>query len=275
MYASGLAPVQDSFVLDDLNVDVHGDGRQPHLLLVHGFMSSRAQWRANLAALAEVSTPVVVELLGHGRSGSPRDPAAYAVSRYLERFEAVRRRVGAQTWFVCGQSFGAGLTIRYAIQHPDRVSGQVFTNSVSALSKSRGEASEREARAAAIEAGGHAALAAAPAYPRPSRRLPPDSWEQLVADGALLSPLGVANGVRVTAVEVSVADDLARVKRPTLLVNGRRETAFQPLRDAAAQGLPELQIVDVEGGGHSVNIDSPDAFDDAVTAFIRRHSASP
>src|ERR1700676_2263375 len=118
----------------DMNVEIHGDGGKPHLLLVHGLLSSRAQWRPNLEALSAVSTPVVVELLGHGRSPSPTAPEAYSVAAYVRRFEALRERLGLERWFVCGQSFGAGLTIRYALDHPGRIVGQVFTNTMSGLS---------------------------------------------------------------------------------------------------------------------------------------------
>src|SRR5271157_541104 len=118
----------------DMHVEVHGDGAKPHLLLVHGLLSSRAQWRPNLGALAAVSTPVVVELLGHGRSGAPAGSAAYTVAAYVRQFEALRERLGVRRWFICGQSFGAGLTIRYALTHPDRIVGQIFTNTMSGLS---------------------------------------------------------------------------------------------------------------------------------------------
>ncbi|MGH6956575.1 MAG: alpha/beta fold hydrolase, partial [Caulobacteraceae bacterium] len=117
-------------------VEVH-EGRGPHLLLVHGICSSRAQWRPNLAALAAFSRPVVVELLGHGRSESPADPAAYSVEAYIERFEALRASLGAERWAICGQSFGAGLTLNYALEHPERISAQVFTNSASGLGPAR------------------------------------------------------------------------------------------------------------------------------------------
>ena len=66
-----------------MHVEIHGDGRAPYVLLVHGICSSRAQWRPNLAALAQHATPVVAELLGHGRSASPDDPAAYSVAAYV------------------------------------------------------------------------------------------------------------------------------------------------------------------------------------------------
>jgi pimeloyl-ACP methyl ester carboxylesterase len=256
--------------LIDMHFDVHGDGAKPHLLLMHGFLSSRGQWRPNLEALARVSTPVTVELLGHGRSASPEEPDAYGVAAYVRRFEALRERLGAERWFICGQSFGAGLTIRYALEHPDRVIGQVFTNSISGLSPPMGGSPrERAVRAAALEAGGREALRALPFYPRASKRLAREIWQDLVADADLISPSAVAETMRTTAPELSVAADLRRIAVPTLLVNGTRETAFQPLRDLAAREIPGVEIVDVEGG-HSINLDQPEAFNAAVLAFIAR-----
>jgi 2-succinyl-6-hydroxy-2,4-cyclohexadiene-1-carboxylate synthase len=260
--------------LIDMHFDVHGDGTKPYLLLMHGFLSSRAQWRANLDALACVSTPVTVELLGHGRSASPEDHGAYAVAAYVRRFEALRERLGAERWFICGQSFGAGLTIRYALEHPERVIGQVFTNSVSGLSPPLGGSQrERAVRAAAFEAGGREALEALPFYPRPSKRLAREVWEDLVADAELITPAAIARAMMTTVPELSVAADLGRISVPTLLVNGTREAAFQPLRDLASREIPGVKIVDVEGG-HSINLDRPDAFNAAVAAFISRLTPS-
>jgi len=255
--------------IDGMRFDVHGDGDKPYLLLVHGFLSSRAQWRPNIEALAKIATPVTVDLLGHGRSASPAEPEAYGVEAYVARFEALREHLGAARWFICGQSFGAGLTIRYALNHPDRIIGQVFTNSVSGLSPPMSNSPrERAARAAALKDGGREALKALPFYPRPSKRLPPAFWEDLVADAELADPAGIAQAMRSTVPGLSVAADLTRITVPTLLVNGMREAAFQPLRDIAVRDIAGLTVVDIETGGHSVNIDSSGAFDAAVTDFI-------
>ncbi|PON15417.1 hypothetical protein C2W62_23895 [Candidatus Entotheonella serta] len=62
--------------LHESHYDIH-DGTGPYLLMVHGFLSSRSQWKLNLDALCQVSRPVVVELWGHGRSPSPDDPHCY------------------------------------------------------------------------------------------------------------------------------------------------------------------------------------------------------
>jgi len=258
----------------DMHIDIHGDGRSPYLLLVHGMLSSRAQWKPNLSALARVCTPVTAELWGHGRSPSPAEPEAYQVASYVHQFEALRIRLGVGRWFLCGQSFGAGLTIRYALTHPARIIGQVFTNTMSGLSPAAREREpERLARAEAIRHGGREAMKALPFHPRPARRLAPALWEDLLADADHLSPAAVAEALRTTSPNLSVVADLGRIAVPTLLVNGTRETAFQPLRDVAAREIPGVEVVDLPGG-HSVNLDQADGFNAAVVDFIRRHGGA-
>ncbi|HLY80430.1 MAG TPA: alpha/beta hydrolase [Caulobacteraceae bacterium] len=253
-----------------LHVEVHA-GAGPPLLLVHGICSSRAQWRPNLATLGEVCTPVVVELLGHGRSESPDDPDAYRVEAYIQHFEAIREGLGAARWAICGQSFGAGLTLNYALAHPARISAQVFTNSASALGPRRGPADElRDRNIAAFEARGRSALEAMAFYPRRTGRLSPDVEEELVRDAGLISLGGMARSVCVTVPGLSVADRLGEIAVPTLLMNGRREKGFQALRDLAARKISGLDVVDLEGG-HPINLDQADRFNTAVAAFLERH----
>lgn len=253
-----------------MHVEVH-DGTGPWLLLVHGICSSRAQWRPNLAGLAAVCRPVVVELLGHGRSESPADPGAYTVEAYVERFEVIRASLGAERWAICGQSFGAGLTLNYALAHPERIAGQVFTNSNSALARRNPDITDemRLSRLAGFEGRGRAALEAMPFYPKRSGRFAPDVEAELLSDADLISLSGVANGMRYTSPGLSVIDRFAETSTPTLLVNGRREKSFQSVRDEAARLLPSLEVVDLDGG-HPVNLDQPAAFNAAVKSFLER-----
>ena len=251
-------------------VEVHSDAPGPYLLLVHGLLSSRAQWRANLAGLQAFCRPVVVELWGHGRSPTPENADAYSVRSYIYIFEKIRQSLGVERWLICGQSFGAGLTVQYALAHPDRIFKQIFTNSISALSplNAMGNDEQRVIRAAALERGGATAIEALPFHPRLAQRFAPDIQQEMIDDAARISPTGIANAMRFTSPELSVIDRFADINVPTLLINGVWEKAFQPLRNRAVELLPSLQVVDVEGG-HSVNVEAPALFNEAVDQFVR------
>ena len=255
-----------------LYYDVH-EGTGPYMLMVHGFLSSRAQWGPNLTALARVARPVVLELWGHGRSPAPADPPRYHPDAYIEAFDQLRTQLGVKRWFLCGQSFGAALTLRYALTHPDRVMAQVFTNSSAALADAEWIKARRASavqQAEEIERDGHAALARIRVHPSHARRLPPDVQAALVADAQLHTPRGIAHTLRYTTPNVPVRERVKHLQVPTLLVCGERETRFMPNRTFAEQAIPGLQVVGTNAG-HAVNIEAAEAFNTAVVDFLSRH----
>jgi 2-succinyl-6-hydroxy-2,4-cyclohexadiene-1-carboxylate synthase len=255
-----------------LYYDVHA-GPGPYVLLVHGFLSSRAQWGPNLAALARVMRPVVLELWGHGRSPAPEDPAPYHPDAYVEAFDQLRVQLGVDRWFLCGQSLGAALTMRYALTHPDRVMAQVFTNSSAAFADAAWVQARRTSalqQAEAIERDGHAALERIPVHPIHAKRLPPDVQAALLADAQMHTPRGIANTLRYTTPNVPVRERVHDLQVPTLLVCGEREKRFVAYRTFAAHMIPGLQVVGANAG-HAVNIEAAEVFNTAVVDFMSRH----
>jgi 2-succinyl-6-hydroxy-2,4-cyclohexadiene-1-carboxylate synthase len=249
----------------------HG-GTGPALLLVHGFLTSPSQWRLNLPTFAAHCRPVTVTLWGHGGAPAPDAPEAYGPAHYVEQFERIRAALGIERWFVLGYSLGAGLTIRYALTHPEHVLGHVFTNSTSALADADRIAEWRaaaEPAAQRILAGGHAAMERIAVHPRHARRLPATVYQALRADAERHSPQGIANTMRYTNPATSVRARLGDNTRPALLVCGARERRFQPLRAAAAAEMANLEIVDLDAG-HGMNMEAPAAFDRAVLAFLQK-----
>ena len=232
--------------------------------MLHGFMSSNLQWAPNRERLAREFDLVLVELFGHGRSPAPEDVARYTVAGYVSELERIREEVGAERWFVCGQSFGAGIAIRYALAHAPRTLGLIVTNSRSALNDVGGEGSERTTLAdwERIDA------RTLPYHPCHARRFPDDLKARMEAAADAIPPRALWYATSTTARDLSCRDRIAELTVPSLLVNGRFEKRFQPDRDLAARTLPGLEVVDLDGG-HSVNIEAAEAFDAALVRFAR------
>ncbi len=258
----------------DLYAEVHGT-TGPYLLLVHGMLASRAQWLANLDALSTVCRPVVVELYGHGRSPAPEQHAAYRPHAYVEQFERLRQHLRTERWLVCGQSLGAALTLRYALDHPARVAAHVFTNSLSALAEEGWAALVQPfaaTQARLLDEHGRAAFEMFPMHPGRSRRMPEPIKAALVADCALHDPRGVALTCLHTIPKSPVRARVANTRIPTLLVCGDREERFAPYRDFAAITIPEVEVLRLDAG-HAVNVEAAEQFNAAVLGFFRRRSA--
>jgi len=257
----------------ELHTDVH-DGDGPYLLLVHGMISSRAQWTPNLEALKEVCRPITVELWGHGRSPSPEDASQYYPENYVRMFEHLREDLGVEQWLVCGQSLGGSLTTRYALDHPDRVTAQICTNSMAAfgdpewLKNIRNGATER---AALVREGGHTAIEKMRFHPKNATRLPDEIRNDLVKAVELVDPMGIANTFEHTVTRTTTRERLHENKVPMLLVCGTFEKRFKPLRDFVEARMPHTEVVDLPAG-HAVNLEGVDGFNESVVEFIKQNA---
>ncbi len=251
-----------------LHYQIHGH-QGPHILMVHGFMSSRSQWRPNVEELCQIGRPVVVELYGHGRSPSPEDIMHYKPDGYVKEFERIREEIGAETWLVVGQSLGASLSLRYVHDFPERVIAQVFTNSRSAVSDEEWE-EEMTALAADVREQGRSYIDAYPLNPAKGKRLPKELIKHIVADTHLIDVEGFANTGLHTITNACVRHLMEDIHCPTLLVVGEYEKKFLPFRDHIQEIMPNVEVVNLPGG-HAVNLDAAPEFNKAVIEFFSHH----
>ncbi len=237
-------------------------------MLLHGFLSSRAQWLANLEGLRRFCTPVTVELWGHGRSPMPHDPALVHPLGYVEQFEYIRTSIGADRWYIVGQSFGAGLTLRYALEQPDAVYGQAFCNSNSALEHYDGTNKTARARTISDVLLSGRPLTELPIHPLNAKRLPAPVTAALQQDAALLQPDAMLRCLTQTRAHLSARSRFSELTVPTLLVNGVWEKSFQQTVEFARTNLASLQVVELQGG-HAINAEQPEAFNSAIELHYR------
>ncbi len=250
-----------------LYYDVHGT-RGPYVLMVHGWLSSRAQWIPNLDTLMEFSRPVVIELFGHGRSPSPEESECYTPENYIREFERIRHQLGVEKWVVCGQSLGAALTLRYALNCPEHISAQILTNSRSALSKESWDETMK-LLALSLEEKGREVIDTFPLHPSRNRHMDPEIKKALVEDTKLVDVQGFSRTGLYTLTNCSVRGSLHKNQVPALLIAGRFDKQFMPFLEVIEQIMPLLEIMVLEGG-HAINVDASRQFNKAVQDFISR-----
>jgi len=247
--------------------EVHG-AKGPYLLLVHGMLSGRAQWILNLEVLGTCCRPVVVELFGHGRSPSPEDPKCYTTDYYAVEFERIRNELSVEKWFICGQSLGAALTLNYALIHPEKIVAHIFTNSRSALTDESMDGT-MEFLARLIEEKGREVIDDFPLHPSKNKRLSPEIKSALIEDVNLVDINGFSKTCLYTVAGSSLRHIVHKNSVPTLLIAGKFDRQFTPLIGFARTNFPNLELL-VLDGGHAVNLDVPDRFNEAVMEYMGR-----
>jgi pimeloyl-ACP methyl ester carboxylesterase len=93
-------------------------GGRPVLVLIHGVAGSSVTWEAVLPALARRYTVVAPDLLGHGQSDKPRHD--YSLGAYANMVRDLMIAFGIDRATIVGHSFGGGVALQFAYQHPSR-----------------------------------------------------------------------------------------------------------------------------------------------------------
>lgn len=94
-----------------------GEGNPQAVVLIHGLAGSSLTWRSVLPALAEDYDVIAPDLLGHGESAKPMgDYSLGAMASGLRDLLAI---LGVESATIVGQSFGGGVAMQLAYQHPE------------------------------------------------------------------------------------------------------------------------------------------------------------
>jgi pimeloyl-ACP methyl ester carboxylesterase len=102
-----------------------GDG--PALLLLHGITNSSETWERVAPRLAEHFTLIAPDLLGHGRSATPRGD--YSLGAHASGVRDVLTALGIDRATVVGHSLGGGIAMQFAYQFPERCERLVLVSS--------------------------------------------------------------------------------------------------------------------------------------------------
>jgi len=232
---------------------VDGEG----LLFIHGAGSQGLVWQLQLLAFPRAQAP---DLPGH-TGGAPQAAAdARGVDGYLEALRATlgpgRDRIAA------GHSLGGAIALRWALAHPEEVRALILVGTGARLRVApRFFEGIGAGDPTAIEEFGAAWFA-----PQTPARLREKSLLLLRATPppVLLADLSAANAFDVMA-------EVGRLSLPTLVICGT-EDRLTPVKFSQYlhDRIHGSELVLVEGAGHMVMIEQPQATNAAIRSFLER-----
>jgi pimeloyl-ACP methyl ester carboxylesterase len=102
------------------------------VLLIHGSgpgVTSYANWRLVIPALAEHFRVIAPDMVGFGYSDRP-EGVTYGLDTWADQTVGLMDTLGIQKAHLIGNSFGGAIALRIATQHPDRVGKLVLMGSM-------------------------------------------------------------------------------------------------------------------------------------------------
>jgi pimeloyl-ACP methyl ester carboxylesterase len=237
--------------------EVHGEG--PALFLTHGYSSSSHMWAGQRELFGKHFKVIIWDMRGHGRSDYPSDPNAYSQAATVTDMAAILDAVGTKDAIVGGLSLGGYMSLAFRLAHPGRVRALLIVDTGPGFRND-------EAR----EGWNTYALQTADRYEKEGLgRLGESGAEARTAPHRDASGLAHAARGMLTQKNARVINSLPEIDVPTLIVVGANDKPFLAASDYMAAKIPGAKKIVIPDAGHAVNIDQPEAFNNAVLAFLR------
>jgi pimeloyl-ACP methyl ester carboxylesterase len=248
-------------------VTVYGEGTP--VVLLHAFPLDSRMWLPQVEALTGYQA-LIPDLRGFGAARamagerSPIDLLADDVACLLDDR-------GLERVVLCGLSMGGYVALAFARRHPERLGGLVLLDT-KAGEDSEAARAERLAMADRVQAEG---VGFVPEVMLPrllgetSRRERPEVVERVTETILDQDPRGIAAAQRGMAERPDSTASLAGIDVPTLVIAGAEDELSGPAEArTVAAAVRDARLVQVPGAGHLVNLEQPEAVNDALLDFL-------
>lgn len=246
----------------------------PSVLFVHGAANDHSVWALQSRYFAYHGwNAIAVDLPGHGRSdGEPLSD----IGAIADRVKNVMDEVGVEKAAIVGHSMGSLAALETAARHPTRISrvamiGTAIPMPVTDVLLSTSKANDHVAYEM-INVFSHSARAQIGGNQMPGGWMM-GSGERLMersGPGVLHADFTACNSYD------NGLDAAVKANCPFLLILGQRDLMTPPraIREAAAK-FPNARTIILDGTGHALMSEQPDAVLDALIEFLKTEQMSP
>lgn len=250
-----------------LRYKIGGTEGKPWLTFLHALATSTDLWEPQAEAFAAHYQVLRIDFRGHG--GSTIGAGSYAIADLADDVVAVWDAVGANTSSVVGLSLGGMTALALGLDQGDRVERLVAADC-------RADAPQFfrdmwDARRQLLDVAGIAGVAEAtlPTWlTAATREADPDLTTQV---RRMIESTDV-DGYRAATVALQGLDlkrRLPQMSRPTLFLCGAEDGAHPAAMREMAEVTPGATYVAIPDAAHISNLERPEAFNAAVTDFLR------
>ena len=243
------------------------------LVLLHGFLGRPASWDGVLARLRELpAEPHRWSLPGHGP-----DPAPVG-ERFVDAVERIHAALPEGRCWLAGYSMGARIALALAVLHPERIRGAVLVGPDVGLRDEGARATRRgweQAQAETIEVHGVDRFVAAwedlPIFDS-QKALPAERLAAQARQRRDHTAAGIAAAMRIlgTGSMPSFWEGLAACPVELRFLAGGLDAKFTAVGREAARIAPRATFRSVDGAGHNLLLERPEAVAEEIRDMIAR-----
>jgi len=245
-------------------------GKGLPLVLIHGFPLCRKIWRPQAEALSKAGCRVIApDLRGFGESGLTIGTEGMDI--YADDVVALMDHLGIDKAVVGGMSMGGYVLLNLLERYPERVAAPIFIVTKAGGDDEVGKA-RRTALADACRAQGSLPVAEAfrsLLFAHETLQNNPELVDEVFAWMRATDPQGAASGLIAMRDRKDYVSLLGKFGQPALVIGAEQDQAITVENSRIiVEGLPEAELCVLHGGGHMVNLEQPEGFNETILEFL-------
>ena len=251
-----------------------GDPSLPPLVFLHGIGGAARAWRGQLEFFRDRYRAIAWDMPGYGGSAALPTVSIAALADALQDF---LQQVGATKSILVGHSIGGMIVQQLLAKNPRIAAAVVLAQTSPAFGKPDGDwqKSFLAARLGPLDRG-ETLVSLAPTLVKELVGDDPDvTGMELARDCMASVPEATYRATMLALMGFDLRNALKNIAVPTLVLSGSRDNnAPAPMMAKMATYIPAATYVELEGAGHLVNLERPEAFNAALDGFLKANIAA-
>jgi pimeloyl-ACP methyl ester carboxylesterase len=257
---------------NDIELFYEARGSGAPLLLIAGFACDHTIWSQVEPALAAQYRVISFDNRGVGRSSTPDNP--YSIRQMADDAGALLDAIGIRRAHVAGHSMGGQIAQELALAHPDKVRSLLLLSSCARCDARNQAIIETMGELPRLVDPPTCARLIMPWLYTNAFYSKPGAIDQLVTWLLETPNPPTSQGMYHQSRAITACDTagrLASIRCPALVLVGK-EDALLPIAFSRqlAEGIPAAEMVVLEGTGHGLLIESPEAVARAMLDFLSK-----
>lgn len=248
-------------------------GKGAPIVLVPGSMADLRIWTNQIEPLSRHNRVLAYSRRYNWPNSAPGTGADGSMQRQVEDLADLMRGLGLAPAHIVGHSYGGSIALFLALGHPEVVRTLVLAEPAvwTALENVPGMEASVKTRQDFVAAVSQASASGDAErfvktivdFVAPGENVPSEIHNMFVSN---VPAVKVENSARFTC------EDARHINVPTLVLAGDRSPLpFRHMAEIVARCVPGGELVKIPEAGHTMYLMNPQAFSDAVLAFVGRH----
>lgn len=258
-------------VIGDQVVHYETFGRGRPVVFLHGWLGSWRYWMPTMDVVSQQFRTYSFDFWGFGDSEKHKTQST--IQNYSDQVIRFLDKMGIDRVMLVGHSMGGMVSLRTALNHPDRVTRVVAV----------GAPIDGESLSWLLK------LTDKPYIAKMMARMPgitkslfryflgrtedPEDFE-ILNDSVKGTALSVSHSVR-SMKRTDLRNDLARLRVPSLVVHGGRDDVVDPNQVELFRDIPNAEVVLLPESRHFPFLDESALFNDMLLRFLKQSHAGP